>query len=172
MRSAGPTGATAVAVAVGRSTVPMTGRPASGAAGVGAVAFRRLSRRWVPNRARMPSGSFAIWMAPMPNRMSATYTDVVPSQLRNVGTQVGQWKPLARIAGNSDALRPAMTAAPGRRMPHSATDASQASTTVVLYVLFVAWKSNVHRNTPPSPATADDRAKMRSFTATSDTPDV
>jgi hypothetical protein len=64
--------------------------------------------------------------------MSATKIDEVPPHDRNDGTGSGQWNPLASTAGNRDADRPAITAAPGRRTPHSTTAASHPRPTPVV----------------------------------------
>ena len=115
--AAGGTGATGVAVTGSGTAAP------SRRARRSARFWRRLKESSAIT-ARMPSGFWAIWMAPRPKRRLGSQTDLVPFQARNVGTQLGQWKPPERMDGKMAPVSPAMMAPAGRRTPHSTTVAS------------------------------------------------
>ena len=69
-------------------------------------------------------------------------------------------------------MMPAITAAPGRRMPTKITTASQNSPAWVVAVNGVTLPMKVAKNTPPNPANSADRANTASLVRTIECPEV
>ena len=115
------------------------------------------SSRRFPVSARMPSGSFANWIALSPNRIDVKYVELRRSDAAPPGRMSLpiQWK----TAGAHANASPASNAPPGRRIPKVTASASQNKpASGVAVVLVTVPKLSSARNTPPKPAIPADSA--------------